>query len=154
MLDDFTSLYDLQCCDETHATINFWTNCVLFISKVSMLDAHALSHTFFIKLFVVVDPSDIFRLSLTFEIKEWRIVIWQALIVLDIAKDVEEVFVVVFSILYHVGRIILQVAVGAALARLVGLILLSSHVHHIFDSLFNDCVFDILDAENELKQIA
>ena len=66
----------------------------------------------------------------------------------------EQVFVVVLGVLNHFRCIVFQIAIRAALTRLVGLILLRPHCHHILDSPFNNCVLNSIDAQDELEQFA
>lgn len=118
-----------------------------------MLNVHALFHRHLVQLFVVVGLGHILGVSLAFKVHEWCHVVRDALLILDIPKDVEQLLVLLLRELDLFWQVILQVAVGASLSRLVGLVFLSTHGHHVLNAAFNDCATDVVHAQDELKQL-
>ena len=119
-------------------------------SQIAVLDDHTLFHRLLVELFKEVELRSIFWLCLPLIVQERGVVIWHFL-VLNIAENVEKFLVVLLCILDLFLAIVLQIAVRAPLSRLVGLILLGAHSHHIFDALLEDSAFDILNPDDELE---
>ena len=51
-------------------------------------------------------------------------------------------------------QVILKVTIGTTLTRLVGLVFLGSHRHHIFDALLDHGAVDVINAQDELEKFA
>lgn len=88
---------------------------------------------------VVVCLGYVLGLRAPLEIKESRVTVRVALLVLHVAEDVEQVLVVVLRVFDLLGQVILRVAIRTTLPRLVDRVFLGTHGHNIFDSLLDDC---------------
>ena len=118
-----------------------------------MLNPLTFLHSSLIQLLVVVRFGDIFWLCLTFKVQKWCVILRNAFVILDISKNVEEILIVILGVFNLIGRVVLQVAIGAALARLVRLVLLSTHAHDVLDAALNHRSLKVLNAEDELEEI-
>ena len=115
---------------------------------------HALRHRFLVHFTIVIDLLHALGACLTFEVQERCIVIGDALVVLHVAKDVEQLLVKVLCVLDLIGLVVGKITVSAALSWLVSLILLRTHCHDIFNPLLNHSAVDVINAKDELEQFA
>ena len=118
-----------------------------------MPNLHSLFLCFFVELAEVVDFFDIFGLSLSFVVEERRIIIGSFFLILYISENMEEIFVIVLCEFNHVWRVVFHVFICSTLARLVSLVFLCTHGHHIFDPFFNDCTLDVINTQNKFEKI-
>ena len=61
------------------------------------------------------------------------------LVILYVSEYVEQLLVVILSEFYLLTKVVLNVAISAALSRLVGLIFLCSHCHDVLDTFIDYC---------------
>lgn len=87
-----------------------------------MGDPHSLLHSNFVQLFEVIGLGDILRLSLSLVVQKGSVVVGNALVVFDVAKHVEKLLIVGLGVLELFRCVVLEVAIGASLTRLVRLI--------------------------------
>ena len=146
MLKTFELFHHVEQGNHLFTAGSIWSNLNLLLGQITMFDFHSLLHGPLVKLFIVVDLADAFWLCLALEIQEWCDIVRQLLVVLNIAKDVEQLLIVVLSVFNLFRCVILQVTVSATLSWLVGLILLCPHGHDILDSLLDDSALNIVHA--------
>jgi len=145
----------LHLSDEADATIDTRPDVdfVILIGDTTA-HAHALFHGNLVQLAIVVYLFHTLWARLPFEVHKWRDVVGKALVILDVAEDVEQLLVIILRVLDLLGCVVLQVAVSATLARFVRLIFLSAHCHDVFNALIDDFALDALDAQNKFHELA
>ena len=108
-------------------------------------------HGHFVELTEVVNLFNTLRAGLAFKVHERCVIVGQALFILHVTEDVEKLLVEVLSVFEHLWGVVGQIAVSTTLAWLVGLVLLRSHSHDIFDTLFNYSTIDLINTEDKLE---
>ena len=148
--------HDVQLSDHLNGTFSSRSNWILHVvgSEVALGDIPALLHGTLVQFPVVVGLGHILGLCLTLVVEEGRVVVRDALVIFDVAKDVEEVLVIFLSVLELLGQIVFHVAVGAALTRSVGLVLLGPHGHDVLDALLDYGTIDVVNTQDELEKFA
>lgn len=112
-------------------------NLVLGASPLSVGDSLALFHGHLVKLSKVVCLLDARLTGLALVVKEGGVVLGDTLVVLHVSERVEDLLIGTLGVLELLRLEIVHVAVGAARARLVSLVFLGAHAHHISDTLLN-----------------
>ena len=155
MIQNTQSLHDMHQGNKSFSTFDARTDwdLILVSCQITVPYLHSLFLGFLVKLAEVVDLFNIFRLSLSFVVEEWRITVGIFFLILYISKNVEQIFVMALCVLNHVRCVVFQVFICSALSRLVGLVFLRTHSHHIFDSPFNDCSLDFINTQNKFEKI-
>lgn len=144
-------LGNVQVLDQFDPTLNIFSCLETVSGQLSVGQTHALLHCLVVKLSEVVNLFYVLGLCLALVIKESSLVVRTPLLVLDVAEDVEVLFVERLGEFELLLAVILQVAIDAALPRLVRLILLGSHFHDLLDALLSNGALDLLNTENELE---
>ena len=116
-----------------------------------MLDGFSLLHSPLVQRLVVVDLGHIFWLGFAFKVHKWCIIVGNAFLIFDIAKNVEEILVMFLGEFKLFWQVILKVTIGSTLTRLVGLIFLGTHIQHILDALLHHGSLDAINTQDELK---
>ena len=119
-----------------------------------MLNPHALLHGHLVKFLIVVGFGHTLWPCLALVIQERRVIVWDALLIFDIAERVEKFLVVGLGVLKLFRQVVLHVAISATLARLVRLVALGAHRHNICDALLNYSAFCVGHAQDKLEQIS
>ena len=134
-------VHDVERGDEFEATLNAYAH-VDFIFRASQLplsDVPSFLECILVKFFVVVCFSHVLRLGTTLIVQKGCITIRVELIIFHVAKDVEEIFVVMFCVLNLIGQVVPSIAVCTTLSWLVSRVFLRAHGNHVFDPLLDNC---------------
>lgn len=94
-------LHNLHVGYQANAVIDARTNANLLLlghRLTCLRHLHTLFHCHLVELTVVVQLLDALWAGFSFEVHKGCVIIWQALIILDVAKDVEELLVVVLRV--------------------------------------------------------
>ena len=148
VIEHFEVVHDAELGEHAEAAWGSGSNLkfLAIVSQVTMGDPHALLHRYLVKVLVVVSLGHIFRLSFAFVVQERSVVIWDPLIVFHVAKDVEQLFIIGFGVLQLFWQVVFKITIGSALSRLVSLVALGPHGHHILDPPLDHGLVDIVHA--------
>ena len=115
---------------------------VLLGRQVAMLELQALIHCPLIQLLVVLEFGFVVGRCLALEVHKWGVVrnvtvLW-LLRHVSVSKDVENFLIMLLHVLNLLLSVVLEILVGAALARLIRSVLLIAHSDNFLNSLLHD----------------
>ena len=86
---------DIELGNHPEATFHAWSDLDLIIAcgQIAMSNPHALFHCDLVQLPKVVDLGHTLWLCLAVVVQEWRIVVWNAFFIFNIAKCMEQILV-------------------------------------------------------------
>ena len=119
-----------------------------------MSNPHALFHCNLVQLSEVVCLGHILWLCLAIVVQERRVVVWNAFFIFNIAKRMEQILVQRLGILELFRQEVFEVAIRAAFARLVDLVALGAHGHHLIDALVYHSAFEARHAQDKLEKFS
>ena len=128
-------IHDSELRNQAEATGHVWSDLDFIGGQITVSNPHTLLHRNLIQLFVVVYLRHILWLRQAIVVQEWRVIVWDALLVLHVTKNVEKILVVRLGILKLLWEIVFEIAIRSTLAWLVHLVALGAHGHDILNAL-------------------
>ena len=114
MLEDIEVLHDIKLRDHSEASRCVWSdlNLLPVLSQITVPDAHALLHRALVQSFVIVRLGHVLGLCFAFIVQKGRVIVRNSLLIFDIAKRVEKLFIVAFGVLQLLRQVVLEVTIG------------------------------------------